>query len=393
MVEGQQLTILMVFLALWMVLYVLGSKYGEKCKRFELTIKPFFLQLKLKEINCYIDRISGIKLLHVLKDLSPPIAVLLSLATLIFLAQNLYNFCIHSSRFTGVTILIPFITLQDITLLTFFFLSIPLILIPHELAHAVIARLEGINLKSGGFAILGLLLAGFIEPDEEQFKKADPKKRLRVSAAGPAANLLIALTFFSLLLFQPATAIFMPDWAREAFYGPPSGVYVYLVNENEGIGKAGVRAGDVIKEVNGIQINSLDEYFKLNLKVGEEATVVVQRGKQLLAFTTTVIGEGDRGRLGFYGFTYYPPHIWVPPIPHIIFGFLFWAAYFSLMVGMFNMMPLYPFDGDYFFSSLFEIISDKKIAKLVRIGLNACTLLLFMGNIIATIVRMGFIVL
>lgn len=393
MLENQTFTALVAFLALWIILYVVGTKYSRRSERFELVVKPFFLQLKVKEINRHVDRISNTRPSRILRRLGPPIATLLSLAALIFLAQNLYNFFVQPPKFTGVTVLIPFVTVQNITLLTFFFLSIPLILIPHELAHAVVARLEGIDLKSGGFALLGLLLAGFIEPDEEQFKKAHPRKRARVLAAGSTANLVIALIFFSLVLFQPVTAVYMPDGVRGAFYGPPSGVYVYLVDENQGIGKVGVRPGDVIKEVNNVQINSLDEYFGLKLKPGERVKVVVERNGQLLTFTTTVIGEGDRGRLGFYGFTYYPPYVWVPPIPPLIFGFLYWVAFFSLMVGMFNMMPLYPFDGDGFFSSIFEMIGGKRSAGLARIGLNACALALFGGNLVATIVKIGFIVL
>ena len=383
----------MIFLALWAVLYVVGTRYGRKSQKFELIVKPFFLQVKVKEINRYIDKISSSRPSRILKNFGPPIATLLSFAALFFLAQNLYNFFVQPPKFAGVTVLIPFVTIQNVTLLTFFFLSIPLILIPHELAHAVVARLEGIDLKSGGFALLGLLLAGFIEPDEEQCKKAHPKKRARILAAGSTANLAVAVIFFSLILFQPVTAVYMPDGMRNAFYGPPSGVYVYLVDETQGIGKVGVRPGDVIKEVNGVRINSLEEYFQLKLKPGERVEVVVERNGRLLKFTTTVIGEGERGRLGFYGFTYYPPYIWVPPIPPLVFGFLYWVAFFSLMVGMFNMMPLYPFDGDGFFSSIFEMVGGKKGAGLARIGLNLCTLALFGGNLVATIVKMGFIVL
>ncbi len=145
--------------------------------------------------------------------------------------------------------------------------------------------------------------------------------------------------------------------------------------------------------MNGVPVNSIDEYFRLELKPGEVAKVVVERDGKLLTFTTTVIGDGERGRLGFYGFTYYPPYIGVPSFPPPLFGFLYWVAFFSLMVGMFNMMPLYPFDGDGFFSSLFEMLGGVTKANFARIGLNVFALALFGGNLVATIVKMGFIVL
>jgi Zn-dependent protease len=63
------------------------------------------------------------------------------------------------------------------------------------------------------------------------------------------------------------------------------------------------------------------------------------------------------------------------------------------MVGMFNMLPLYPFDGDGFYTALVELLNREKLTQISRLGLNALSLTLFIGNIVATVLKLGFIVL
>jgi len=185
----------------------------------------------------------------------------------------------------------------------------------------------------------------------------------------------------------------MPPALRTEFYGPPERVHIYIVEESYGIGAAGARPGDVIKAVNGVPIRSLSDYMELGLKPGETVTVLVDRKGKLLNLYLKAIGSGERGRLGFYGFTYYPPYLSVPILAPWLFGLLYWIAFLSLMVGMFNMLPLYPFDGDGFFTALFELTKRKIFPKIARLSLNAFTLTLFAGNLLATIIKMGFIVL
>ena len=39
----------------------------------------------------------------------------------------------------------------------------------HEGAHGIVATLEKIKIKTGGFAVFIALFAGFVEPDEKEF--------------------------------------------------------------------------------------------------------------------------------------------------------------------------------------------------------------------------------
>ena len=63
----------------------------------------------------------------------------------------------------------------------------------HEGAHGIVATLERIKIKTGGFAIFIAMFAGFVEPDEDEFDKAKKVSRLRVIGAGATSNVIFAL--------------------------------------------------------------------------------------------------------------------------------------------------------------------------------------------------------
>ncbi|KKL17265.1 hypothetical protein LCGC14_2487300, partial [marine sediment metagenome] len=53
----------------------------------------------------------------------------------------------------------------------------PIVLVIHEGAHGIVATLEKIKIKTGGFAIFIALFAGFVEPDEDM-KRGHPLARM-----------------------------------------------------------------------------------------------------------------------------------------------------------------------------------------------------------------------
>ena len=59
-------------------------------------------------------------------------------------------------------------------------------------AHGIVATLEKIKIKTGGFAIFIALFAGFVEPDEDEFNNAKKISKLRVIGAGATSNVIFA---------------------------------------------------------------------------------------------------------------------------------------------------------------------------------------------------------
>ena len=76
--------------------------------------------------------------------------------------NNLSNFFVEPTEFAELTVLIPGVTLTSVSAITYFLLSIPIVLVIHEGAHGIVATLEKIKIKTGGFAVFIALFAGFV---------------------------------------------------------------------------------------------------------------------------------------------------------------------------------------------------------------------------------------
>ena len=104
-----------------------------------------------------------------------------------FLINNVSNFFVAQNEFSELTVFIPGVTLTSSASITYFLLSIPIVLVIHEGAHGIVAALEKIKIKTGGFAIFIAMFAGFVEPDEEEFGKA--KKISKVKSNWSRCNI------------------------------------------------------------------------------------------------------------------------------------------------------------------------------------------------------------
>jgi len=84
-------------------------------------------------------------------------------------------------------------------------LALVVAIIAHEFSHGILTFAQKLKVKSLGILYLVVPIGAFVEPDDEELKKADTKKRMRVYAAGPLANfvvVIISLLIFSFVLFQ-----------------------------------------------------------------------------------------------------------------------------------------------------------------------------------------------
>ncbi len=97
---------------------------------------------------------------------------------------------------------------------TYFIISLGIVIIAHEGAHGIFARLEKFRVHSTGFAFLGPIPGAFVEPDEKQMRKAKRFPQLSVLAAGTFANVILTIIFGAIMLlyfsslFTPAGVIF-----------------------------------------------------------------------------------------------------------------------------------------------------------------------------------------
>ena len=294
-------------------------------------------------------------------------------------------------------------------------------LVVHEFSHGILTSAQKLKIKSLGILYFIIPIGAFCEPDEEKLKKASNKKRMRVFAAGPTANLAVAficLAICSIMIFscvQPAA----------------DGVGVFSVGEGMPAEELGLEQGMIITSINGSEVTDIATFEKAlddtsvnqtveityvsrteiytgNVKLtnkyqiyynaieeefGEVNSTYAKliekyRGKGYLGVSATTQFKSDINILKNpfsyfpFGFIYYigmpmfglmdgysalnepfSDFYVVNGLPQdtfwIVVNIFYWIFWFNLMVAMFNVLPMIPLDGGYMFGDLVDIILKK----------------------------------
>ena len=156
----------------WVVILIVAKSL--KLEKHGFTIKPYSLTYKNSQVQSVLSKMltrtrRGIR---VFADVSVIAGFLMMGFAFWFLISNISNFFVKPTEFAELTVLIPGVTLTSASAILYFLLSIPIVLVVHEGAHGIVASLEKIKIKTGGFAIFIALFAGFVEPDEKEFDNA-----------------------------------------------------------------------------------------------------------------------------------------------------------------------------------------------------------------------------
>ncbi len=137
----------------WVV--ILGIAKAIKLEKHGFEIKPYSLTYKNTQVQSALSKMltrtkRGIR---VFADVSVVAGFLMMGFAFWFLLNNLSNFFVEPTEFAELTVLIPGVTLTSVSAILYFLLSIPIVLIMHEGAHGIVATLEKIKIKTGGFAV------------------------------------------------------------------------------------------------------------------------------------------------------------------------------------------------------------------------------------------------
>jgi len=249
----------------------------------------------------------------------------------------------------------------------------------HELSHGVALRVHGLDVKSTGLLLMVLPLGAFVEPGEE-LKRAKLVVQLKVFAAGPFANTLLAILVMSML-----------PLALAGVRPVAAGVGVVGVLPNSPAERAGLKPGVIITSIDGVRVESLDEFLKLmsGKKAGERVILELHDGVKvdlILDDKYRYTGDlKDRGK-GFIGVALLEPRVlenalspllnpladplrtlwgllaipltlpvhalpyleafYTPPLGGWQLTYtLVWIAWMNVAVGLTNALPMVPFDG------------------------------------------------
>lgn len=197
-----------------------------------------------------------------------------------------------------------------------FIIVIGVLVFVHELGHFLAARACGVGVEvfSLGFGpkifklkrgmtlycISAIPLGGYVkmtgeEPgaakklnESERYLSFTHKRvwqRALIAAAGPAFNFLLAIVIFYLLFLTCGIDMGMPD--------------VGEVVQDSAAMEAGIKEGDVIKEIDGILVHSFEDISRIvSQSGGKPLTVHVERSGKIHSFTMSPRTIEDKNLFG-----------------------------------------------------------------------------------------------
>jgi len=356
----------------WILLYAISrilhlEKHG-------LDIHPAYFMYKSNWMKNFLDRFSKSRQVFwkTLANIGIAIAFGMMILSIYVLANNLAKFFVPAGEAAPVVPILPGITLPLIWL-PYFFVAATIIVLTHEFAHGIAARVEKVPIKSAGVMALLVFFGGFVEPDEKKFEKVSKFSKLRIVAAGSATN-FVAYLLVTLLLI--------------GLFAPSSGILIYGVRENGPAAKVGLQQWDVIYAIDGNRTLTVDDFeqyiINYNITSGQNVTLLTNRGNKNLTVET---GSSGNLSFGIAGANYSPLRLLEisPMVTFNLYTFLYWIYLIAGSVAILNMLPLYPFDGDKFVYYSLEGIVKKRLRE-VRIFYNVVCFGLIGLNIALTFI-------
>jgi len=255
-------------------------------------------------------------------------------------------------------------------------LALPLLIIPHELSHAIFSIYSKVKVKSYGLIFATLFPIGaFVDPQKKVFEKLNLKNKLFILTAGSFANFLIFLIAF-LIAFLINRIVVSDGINFEVINGTPA----YYAN-----------LSGTIKEINGEKIRNLVDLIIVLNKTYPNQKIKIKTN--VGEYDITLTSHPNYTDKGFLGITNVSEEL-----KYKIFGFekkvgleyffinkyLFIVILLSLGIAIANMLPLKPLDGglviESIYSKLFERKKAEKLANIVSIFI----LLLLLYNLFLT---------
>ena len=305
------------------------------------------------------------------------------------LALNLMNLFFGSEQAASIQPIVPLPGLVSLETFPYLVLALSIVVATHELSHGIASLGDRVPLKSAGLFFAHVLMGGFVEPDEEKLNQAKNVTKLRIFAAGSSTNIILGLLCIVLLSNFPATIA--------PFYNTvASGVQIGSVPDNLPAYSSGLKAGDVVSSINGTRISGIADLMNVMTKVRPGQVIVV--GTQTGSYTVKTGADQNNAShaiIGISGLTdliQYDPKLpfLSSEFPNILLNAEYWLSIVLVSVGLINMLPMYPFDGDKFIETALNVLGIQK-TKGIRSSLNAAAYALLFLNVGLSLLRFGFL--
>ena len=252
--------------------------------------------------------------------------------------------------------------------LAYWLISVIVVMVIHEFGHGIYARLYRIPVKSTGLAFLGAIIpiipAAFVEPDEESLQKQTAKKQLAVFSAGPTANIVTGFIFLLLVIsiFSPISNKFLAN----------DGVEIVDVLHNSPA--SGVLSiGEVVSQIDKSEVTTPEDFTAAFVPKQAHASIALKTSEGV-----KVVNLGENAKLGISIQQHKSPTSSSFVLASFLWlhGLFYWLSLLSIGVGLFNLLPIGPIDGGRMLRVVLEKFTphSRTVVKAVSFALLAIVL-------------------
>ncbi len=285
-------------------------------------------------------------------------------------------------------------------------LALVIALIVHEFTHGILTRVAKSRIVSLGLVFLVVPMGAFVEPDEEELKVMEKRKRSRLFASGPTSNLIVAL--ICSLVF---TSVFIASAEPKAL-----GNGIIGVAEDSPAYNASLSPGAIITAIhrngtdNPLDSSSAFADFMDTTFPGDNVTLTLYHDGRVTQQNLTLAKRKDDRTIGYLGVytiytgtgkqmytpNFYPESLEATMYSMIIYVSLpirglspidepytdfygpsgalgglseptfwilansfYWVFWLNLMLGLTNALPAVPLDGGYVFKDGLDTLIEK----------------------------------
>ncbi|MBR9679385.1 MAG: PDZ domain-containing protein [Nanoarchaeota archaeon] len=267
-----------------------------------------------------------------------------------------------------VGLLIPGVRLPGSTFFVPFWygiISLIIIAFIHEFGHAIVGAAEGVKPKNDGFGFLFFIPVFFVEFDEKKLLKKSKMQRMRISAAGPMANLVLFAFCFLLVSYVMNPVV---ELVFEA-----DGVLITGVSDGFPAKESGLTYDLVVTSVNSTVVSgstAFKEYLDAT-SPGDQVVLSTSEGD----FNVFLTESPDNASRAYMGVTFtdniektsFGEKIWVfSDLLIMFYKLLTWIGFLSLAVGAVNFVPLWIADGGQIFhNTLLYFVKNEGLAAKI----------------------------
>ena len=381
--------VLKLYAIAFVIIWVLALLFKDRLK---IDVSGPLLMRRTTRLRDFIDSIAqkSPKFWRWSMNIGIPVAVFFMFLMLILLAYTLitaiYGLLIGNgggAAAAGVGVAIPGLAIPGSSFtvpFTYGLIALVTVIVFHEFAHGILARAEGVKIKSIGLLLLAVLPGAFVEPDEEGVKKSSRLAKLRIYGAGSISNLAVAavaILLMSLLSFSFVSPSFHPQGVEVQNTMPNTPAYGVLQN------------GMIISKINNYEVTNITTFTDIittKVKPGEEINITTNQG----TFKLKTIANSNNTNHAYLG-VIVQNHLTVnqdvaskygdilPWFLYSLYWLFYWIGFLNIGIGTFNLLPLKPLDGGLMLEELLNYVTSSDLANKITNTISIISLALVVG--------------